>query len=51
MRQGSQGQSIGITLRDRMGREVGRVFRMADIYTPMADLMSMYDKNHQNIAK
>ena len=25
------------TLRDRMGKEVGRAFRMGDIYIPMAD--------------
>ena len=35
MRQGAQGWSTGMTLRDGMGREVGRGFRMGDTCTPM----------------
>ena len=38
MRQGAQGWCTGMTLRDGMGREVGRGFRMGDTCTPMADL-------------
>ena len=37
MRQGAQGWCPGMTLRDRMGREVGRSFRMGNTCTPMAD--------------
>ena len=37
MRQGAQGWCTGMTLRDGMGREVGRGFRMGDTCTPMAD--------------
>ena len=36
MRQGTQGRSTGMTLRDGMGREVGEGFRMGDTCTPMA---------------
>ena len=38
MRQGAQGWCTGMTLRDGMGREVGRGFRMGGTCTPMADL-------------
>ena len=37
MRQGAQGKSSGMTLRDGMGREVGEGFGMGDTCTPMAD--------------
>ena len=36
-RQGAQGQCTGMTLRDKMGREVGAGFRMGDTCTPMVD--------------
>ena len=49
MKQGTQSQYTGTTLKDGMGREVGGVFRMVDTYTPMVD--SMYSKNHYNIVK
>ena len=35
MRQGAQDWCTGMTLRDRMGREVGGGFRMGNICTPM----------------
>ena len=35
---GAQGWCTEMTLRDGMGREVGRGFRMGDTCTPMADL-------------
>jgi len=38
MKQGAQGRYTGMTLRDRMGREVGGGFRMRNTCTPMADL-------------
>ena len=37
MRQDAQGWCTGTTLRDAMGREVGRGFRMGDTCTPVAD--------------
>ena len=37
IRQGAQGWCTGMTLRDWMGREVGREFRMGNTCTPMAD--------------
>ena len=37
MRQGAQGWCTEMTLRDGMGREVGRGFRMGNTCTPMAD--------------
>ena len=37
MKQGAQGWCTETTLRDGMGREVGREFRMGDTCTPMAD--------------
>jgi len=37
MRQGTQGWCTGRTLRDGMGREVGREFRMGNTCTTMAD--------------
>ena len=37
MRQGAQGWCTGMTLRDGMGSEVGRGFRMGNTCTPMAD--------------
>ena len=36
-RQGAQGWCTGMTLRDGMGREVGRRVRMGNTCTPMAD--------------
>jgi len=37
MRQGTQGQCTGMTLRNRIGKEAGGDFRMGDTSTPMAD--------------
>ena len=37
MRQGARGWCTGMTLRDGMGREVGRGFRMGNTCTPLAD--------------
>ena len=37
MRQGTQGWCTGMTLRDGMGRVVGRRLRMGNTCTPMAD--------------
>ena len=37
MRQGTQDQCTGMTLRDGMGRDVGEGLRMRDTGTPMAD--------------
>ena len=37
MRQGAQGWSTGMTLRDGMGREVGGRVRMGNTCAPMAD--------------
>ena len=37
MRQGTQGWFTGMTLRDGMGRKVGRRFRVGKTCTPMAD--------------
>ena len=37
MRQDAQGWCTGMTLRDRMGREVGGRFRMGNTCTPMVD--------------
>ena len=37
MRQGAQGWYTGMTIRDRMARELGGVFRMGNTCTPMAD--------------
>ena len=37
MRQGTQGQWPGMTLRDGMGREVGMGFRMGNTCIAMAD--------------
>ena len=37
MRKGAQGWCIGTTLRDGMGREVGRRVRMGNTCVPMAD--------------
>ena len=37
MRQGTQGWCTGRTLRDGIGREVSREFRMGNTCTPMAD--------------
>ena len=34
---GAQGGCTGMTLRDGIGREVGRAFRMGDTCAPMAD--------------
>ena len=38
MRQSSQGQCTGMTLRDGMGREVAGGFRMWNTCTPMANV-------------
>jgi len=51
MKQATESQCTGTTLRDGMGRKVGEGFRMGDTSTPMADFMSMYGKNHYNIVK
>ena len=37
MRQGAQGWCTGTTLRDGMGRDKGRGFRMGNTCTPMAN--------------
>ena len=37
MKQGTQSQCTGTTLRDGLGREVGGGFKIGDTYTPMAD--------------
>ena len=37
MRQGAQGRRTGMTLRDRIGREMGGEFRMGNTCTPMAE--------------
>ena len=37
LKQGTQSQCTGITLRDGMGREVGGGFGMGDTSTPLAD--------------
>jgi len=37
MRQGAQGWCTGMTLRDRMQREMGGGYRIGDTCTPMAD--------------
>ena len=37
MRQGTQGWCTGMTLRDRMGREVGEGFRLGNTCTSTAD--------------
>ena len=44
MRQGVQGRCTGMTLRDGMGREVGRGFRMGNIFIPMADSCHYMEK-------
>ena len=49
MRQGAQGWCTGMTQRDGMGKEVGRGFRMGNMYTH-GGFMSMYGKNNYNIA-
>jgi len=36
-RQGTQGQCTGMTLRDRIRREVGRGYRMGNTCTSIAD--------------
>ena len=38
MRQSAHGWCTGMILRDGMGREAGRGFRMGDMCTPVADL-------------
>ena len=50
MRQGTQGQYTEMTLKDRMGREVGGGFRMEDMHTH-GWFMSMYGKNNYDIVK
>ena len=44
MRQGAHGWCTGITLRDRMGREVGERFRMGNTCTPMPDSCQCMEK-------
>ena len=46
MRQGPQGWCTGMTLRDRMEREVGVGFRMRNTCTPMADSCQCMAKTH-----
>ena len=54
MRQGAQGWCTGMTLRDRMGREVGSGWEThvhgEHMYTH-GGFMSTYGKNHYNIVK
>jgi len=44
-------QQLHKNLRDGMGREVGRGFRMGDTCTPMADSCQCMAKKHYNIIK
>ena len=50
MRQGTQGQCTGMTLRDGMGREVGGGFRMGTHVHPWLIHVSVW-QNHYNIVK
>ena len=45
------GWCTGMTQRDGMGREVGGRFRMGEHVYTHGGFMSMYGKNHYNIAK
>jgi len=47
MRQNAQGWCTGMTLRDELGREVGRGFRMGDMCTPMTDSLECMAKTLQ----
>ena len=51
MRQGAQGWCNGMTLRDGMGREVGGGVQDGEHVYTRGRFMSMYGKNHYNIAK
>ena len=51
MRQGAQGQSTGMILRDGMGRDVGRVVQDGEHMYTHGSFMSTYGKNHYNIGK
>jgi len=51
MKQVAQVWCTGMTLRDGMGRKVGRRFWMGNTCTPMADSCEYMAKNHHNIVK
>jgi len=51
MKQGSQSQYTGTTLRDGMGRELRGGFRMRDTCIPIADSCQRMAKNPYNIVK
>ena len=46
---GTQGWSIAMTQRDRMGREVGKGFRMGNTGKPMADSYQCMPKSLQMV--
>ena len=50
MRQGAQGWCTGMTLRDRIGREVGGAFRMGTHAYPWLIHVNVW-QNHYNIIK
>ena len=50
MRQGAQGRSTGVTLRDGMGREIGEGFRWGTHVYPLLIHVNVL-KNHYNIVK
>ena len=49
MRQGAQDWCTGMTLRDRMGRELGGGFRMGNICTPMKQRHGLSTSIQKNI--
>ena len=51
MRQGAQGWCTGMTLRDGMGRDVGKGIQDGERMDTRGRFMSMYGKNHYNIVK
>jgi len=51
MRQGAQGRCTGMTLRGRIGREVGGGGQDGEYIYTHGRFMSMYGKNHHNIVK
>jgi len=51
MKQGTQNQCTGTTLRDKMQREVGGEFGTGGHMYTHGWFMSMYVKNHHNIVK
>ena len=51
VKQSTQSQYSGTTLRDGMGREMGGGFRMSDTHTLMADSCQYMGKKHYNIVK